>query len=388
MLSVINMKLGNNNNNKIKKIYNKGDIIFIRPQNIKYPYKIISIKEKKMNLAENIKIIELPNHQNNVFTFNDICAISNFSKTKSRKENKLNKSILKDSLRLSGNNNKILNKKYSDVRIRKKIIDIERQRQIAKSIKNKISQRNFDDNIFLKFRYLSYNRNKLVNNENNIFMNTNNNINKIKDENSKQLYYDSTMLNNEKNKYCYKLKYDNLSSGIIFNDCDEKNLILKRNFDVKRNKKRKVNMNKSSKEIKFKRLKSSRLERKKSHEKIIYKMKRPFSSTDNRRKNHKINFEIKNANKCNKLEENKDTNKKCKKKYKIQKEIKNEDLKEICNSQFNNFNKLNKFKGFKSRKNSDIFDYIIIPTNSEEINLKKNEDIIKDFTEYKSVVNK
>ena len=49
---------------------------------------------------------------------------------------------------------------------------------------------------------------------------------------------------------------------------------------------------KTCKEIKFKRLKSSRLERKKSHEKIVYKMKRPFSSTDNRRKNHKINFEI------------------------------------------------------------------------------------------------
>ena len=384
MLSVINMKLGNNNNNKIKKIYNKGDIIFIRPQNIKYPYKIISIKEKKMNLAENIKIIELPNHQNNVFTFNDICAFSNFSKTKS-KENKLNKSVLKNSLILSGNNNKILNKKYNDV-IRKRIMNIERQRQIAKSIiKNKISERNFDDNIFWKFRCLSYNKSKLVNEAN---INTNNNINKIKDENSKQIYYDSTMINNKKNKYCYRLKYDNSVSGIIFNDCDEKNLILKRNFDIKINKKKVININKSSKEIRFKRQKSSRTERKKSHEKIVYKMKRPFSCRDNRRKNQKINFDIKCANRYNKLEENKEINKKYKKKYKIQKEIKNVDLNDMSKSQFNNFNKLSKFKGFKSSKNSDIFDYIIIPTNVEEINYKKNEDIIKDFTEYKSVINK
>ena len=47
MLSVVNIKFGNNNNNKVKKIYNKGDIILVRPQNMRYPYKIISVKEKK-----------------------------------------------------------------------------------------------------------------------------------------------------------------------------------------------------------------------------------------------------------------------------------------------------------------------------------------------------
>ena len=55
MLSVVNIKFGNNNNNKVKKIYNKGDIILVRPQNMRYPYKIISVKEKKIKIAKNIK---------------------------------------------------------------------------------------------------------------------------------------------------------------------------------------------------------------------------------------------------------------------------------------------------------------------------------------------
>ena len=388
------MNFGNNNNNKVKKIYSKGDIILIRPQNMRLPYKIISIKEKKINLAENIKIIELPN-QKNIFNLNDICSIANFSKK--TRENKLNNTVLKQNLILPSNNNKISYKKYNNANIRKKIMDMDRQKQFENIIKNGIARRNFDNNLFVKLRYLNNNKSKFVNDVNNNFMNTNKNINKIKDENSKQIYYDSRTINNEKNKYCYRLKYDNLTSGVIFNDCDEKNLILKRNFDIRRNKKRAININKSSREIfKSKRLKSPGIERKKSHEKIINKMKRPFSSREYRTKKQKINFDIKSANRCNKLEENKDINKKNNKKLKMQKEIKNTDLNkggfkyinEINYKQYNNFTRLNKFKGFESRKNSDIFDYIIVPTNLEEINLKKNEDIIKDFTEYKSGINK
>ena len=47
MLKYVNINFSINNNNKAKKIYNKGDIFIVRPQNMKFPYKIISIKEKK-----------------------------------------------------------------------------------------------------------------------------------------------------------------------------------------------------------------------------------------------------------------------------------------------------------------------------------------------------
>ena len=77
MLSFINIKFGNINNNKVKKIYNKGDIILIRPPNIKYPYKILSIKEKKMNLDQRIKVLKNNNKQK-LFDINDICSISNY----------------------------------------------------------------------------------------------------------------------------------------------------------------------------------------------------------------------------------------------------------------------------------------------------------------------
>ena len=52
----------------------------------------------------------------------------------------------------------------------------------------------------------------------------------IKEENEKIFNYDSSVINNEKNKNCYKLKYDKLISSLIINNSDEKNLILKRNL--------------------------------------------------------------------------------------------------------------------------------------------------------------
>ena len=47
MLKYVNINFSINNNNKAKKIYNKGYIFIVSPQNMKFPYKIISIKEKK-----------------------------------------------------------------------------------------------------------------------------------------------------------------------------------------------------------------------------------------------------------------------------------------------------------------------------------------------------
>ena len=408
MLSVVNIKFGNNNNNKVKKIYNKGDIILVRPQNMRYPYKIISVKEKKIKIAENIKIAKTQN-QNKLFTLNDICSISNFGNpSPMNNTNQINNSIGKDNF-IIRNSNKL--KKYnSEIAIRKKIIEIEKQKEINNNKEN-IRQRNFDDNFFLKKKGLSYNNSKFADN---FFKNNNKNL-KIninsdnKEETLKFFYYDSTLINNEKNKKCYRLKYDQLTSGIIRSDCNEKNLIFKRNFDNIKNIKQIKNRNdgmlkvkgmkafKSNKDIKLRRQKSTKIEGIKSHEKITIKTKRPYS-TDNRKRHQRINFELKIANKKYKLEENKNflekDNKfrKEKKKFKIQKELKMMEsnngflnyLNEVNKGFQQNVIKLNKFIELKSRKNSDIFDYIVLPHKSEDI--YSNKTNYKDFTEFKSMI--
>ena len=408
MLSVVNIKFGNNNNNKVKKIYNKGDIILVRPQNMRYPYKIISVKEKKIKIAENIKIVKIQN-QNKLFTLNDICSISNFGNpSPMNNTNKINNSIGKENF-IIRNSNKL--KKYnSEIAIRKKIIEIEKQKEINNNKEN-IRQRNFDDNFFLKKKGLSYNNSKFADN---FFKNNNKNL-KIninsdnKEETLKFFYYDSTLINNEKNKKCYRLKYDQLTSGIIRSDCNEKNLIFKRNFDNIKNIKQIKNRNdrmlkvkgmkafKSNKDIKLRRQKSTKIEGIKSHEKITIKTKRPYS-TDNRKRHQRINFELKIANKKYKLEENKNflekDNKfrKEKKKFKIQKELKTMEsnngflnyLNEVNKGFQQNVIKLNKFIELKSRKNSDIFDYIVLPQKSEDI--YSNKTNYKDFTEFKSMI--
>jgi len=400
------MKFGNNNNNKIKKIYNKGDIILVRPQNMRYPYKIISIKEKKLKFAQNIKIVRIQN-QNKLFTLNDICSISNFGNPSPlNKTNQINNSTVKD---IKNRNNNQLKKYNSEIAIRKKIIDLEKQREI--NIKENTRQKNLDENFFLKKKGLSHNNSKFFDNffkDNNKNLKININSNN-KEESLKFFYYDSTLINNEQSKKCYKLKYDQLTSGIILSDCNEKNLIFKRNFDNIKNTKHILNRNdrmsklkglktfKSNKDIKLKRQKSSKIETLKPHEKMMCKTKRPYS-TDNRKRSQRINFDLKNASKKYKLEENKNFNekdkfKKYKKKLKIQKDIKTMELNNGLLNYLNEANKvaqpnvikLNKLIELKPRKNLDIFDYIVLPQKSEDIyNQKEN---FKDFTEFKSMIN-
>ena len=404
MLSVVNMKFGNNNNNKIKKIYNKGDIILVRPQNMRYPYKIISIKEKKLKFAQNNKIVRIQN-QNKLFTLNDICSISNFGNPSPlNKTNQINNSIGKD---IKNRNSNQLKKYNSEIAIRKKIIDLEKQREI--NIKENTRLKNLDENFFLKKKGLSHNNSKFFDNffkDKNLKININSNN---KEESLKFFYYDSTLINNEQSKKCYKLKYDQLTSGIILSDCNEKNLIFKRNFDNIKNTKHILIRNdrmsklkglktfKSNKDIKLKRQKSSKIETLKPHEKMMCKTKRPYS-TDNRKRRQRINFDLKNASKKYKLEENKNVNekdkfKKYKKKLKIQKDIKTMELNNGLLNYLNEANKvaqpnvikLNKLIELKPRKNLDIFDYIVLPQKSEDIyNQKEN---FKDFTEFKSMIN-
>lgn len=405
MLNVINIRFGNNNDNKLKKIYNKGDIFLVRPQYKKNPYKIISIKEKKIDLNDYIKVRQIPN-QKSIFTLNDICSISNYSNPSQISfTNNLNNSTVKERFTPLNNYCNKLTKNNSDIALRKKILDIEKQKQSNdENIKNKIIKRNYENNFFLKTNGLSkYNTN--YNNDLKLSLNSN-----IKEENSKFFNYDSTLINRERNKNCYKLKYNKLTSKIILSDTNEKNLIFKRNFDEqknirqmkdkyeKKNKIKPMKFAKSNRDIKIKRLKTSKIDKIKVEEKIIYKIKRPFS-TDNRKKKQKINFELKTTNRKNKIEENKniiekeDKTKKFQKKLKLQKKIKNLEylnyVNEINNNfNFNNFIKLDKFIEFKPRKNSDIFEYINYPRKSKDTINSKEKEYKKDFSEFKSVINK
>ena len=329
MLSFINIKFGNINNNKVKKIYNKGDIILIRPPNIKYPYKILSIKEKKMNLDQRIKVLKNNNKQK-LFDINDICSISNYNtQYKLLYNNKKN------------NNNAWLKKNNSDIVLKKKIIEMEKQKQLINNNKeydinniiNKIAQRNHDENVFLKKKSLSYSNSKLMhkcikdNNNTNISNNKDLKINTYsinKEENSKFIDYTSTLLNNEKNKKCYKLKYDQFTSQITLgNNPNDKTNITKQIKKRNKQSKKSLKYYKSNKEIKLKRQKSPKTEGIKFLEKIMFKTKRPCS-TDNRKKFQKINLDLKItkiADIKNKIEENKNFNDKDKE-NKIKKYIK------------------------------------------------------------------
>ena len=296
---------------------------------------------------------------------------------------------------------------------------MEKQKQLINNNKeydinniiNKIAQRNHDENIFLKKKSLSYSNSKLmhkcIKDNNNNTNNSNNKDLKIntysinKEENSKFIDYTSTLLNNEKNKKCYKLKYDQFTSQITLgNNPNDKTNITKQIKKRNKQSKKSLKYYKSNKEIKLKRQKSPKTEGIKFLEKIMFKTKRPCS-TDNRKKFQRINLDLKItkiADIKNKIEENKNFNdkdkenkiKKYKKKFKIQKETKSNKInnnnniyfnyiKEVNNGNIHNFAKINKFIRLKSRKNSDIFDYIILPPKSEE------KEFNKDFTEYKSM---
>ena len=395
MLKFFNINFKNNNNNKAKKIYNNGNIFIVRPQNMKFPYKIISIKEKQNNIEDHIKVLKVTN-QKNSFTLSDICSISNFDlRTQILKnKNKENNKKLKNSFLNSNNNNSDskLNKNNSDTAIRKRIMNLEMKRQMENK---KIIQRNYVYNLFLQNKGLSNDR---CTHKFSYDSMMHQKQQKVKEENSKQTYYDSTMLNNEKNKNCCRLKYLLPSSGIIMNDVDEKNLIWKRNFEnnnTSKIKEKRINLS-----LKIKRPKSSKISGIKTNDKIVYKLKRPFS-TENKNRCKKHHIEIKSYKRNNKIEENKCTKEKesktqkIRKKIKFKKPLKNKNfnngnnptyINELKSGTFNDITKLTRFKMLKSAKNSDIFNYIVLPNSDISSNIKK--EINKDFTEYKSIIGK
>ena len=153
MLNIVNIQLGNNNNNKIKRIYNKGNIILVRPQTIKYPYKILSIKEKKY--IDNTKLIKKTRPTINYIANNIRPITVNLSKEYKSKlidninseKKRINKSNFKESFIVNNkitSNNK--NNSHKD-KIRKKIYDLENNKNIIDNIiNNRIKQRHNEDN--------------------------------------------------------------------------------------------------------------------------------------------------------------------------------------------------------------------------------------------------
>ena len=72
----MNIQFGNNKNNtdRVKKIYNQGDIITARPKTSKQPYKILSVKESARQASGAISKLKSP-IKNNIYTLNNIYTI-------------------------------------------------------------------------------------------------------------------------------------------------------------------------------------------------------------------------------------------------------------------------------------------------------------------------
>ena len=97
MINILNIQFGKskNNTNKVKTIYNQGDIITARPRTANFPYKILSVKEfPKSNIEEFKKTkkpakLYLKSHKNNVYTYNQIYTIKRSFSFKNNKKNEL-----------------------------------------------------------------------------------------------------------------------------------------------------------------------------------------------------------------------------------------------------------------------------------------------------------
>ena len=112
----MNLQFGKNKNNmnKIKKVYNQGNIITVRPKTAKYPYKILSIKEFPKPIYDDKTKIKEP-YRNCIYTLsNKILKKKSFSfvedfqrvnikKNTKKQNNKFNKSSYENNYITSSN---------------------------------------------------------------------------------------------------------------------------------------------------------------------------------------------------------------------------------------------------------------------------------------------
>lgn len=463
MLNIINIQFGNskNNTNKVKKVYNKGNIITARPQTAKYPYKILSIKKfpepyfkesQKPKTTKNKFIYKNSSlyTSNNIYTMKksfsfkeefrpkngDIKSKNGFNRSSFGKNNDIfynhyekngNNNMFKVYYSTHRRNENLLSKKYNinefDFKNSKGLF----MKRANSDYKKKVSS--FSMNKYIE-NYVGKTKSKdrAYNSSLNINENTYSLINNNDDDNIQIINFLSEVINTEilKNKNYKNFTHNNyyttnnIYNGNINNKEFTRNLIIKRHNSNYQNKASLSNSKNANNEIKpiiinikkkfglitektenqkyknsfrnniennikFRKNQSSRLTTiKKSKENLLSKY-RPLSATNkNILKEKNLNVE-----KDNKIDDNKNEKymikTKCKKKFKFNKNIRFKNKKKKMfnshdNSEFKKYliDLNNKFNSpinhkFENKKNSDIYQYIIVPKENEE-NSDEKED--------------
>ena len=484
----MNIQFGNNKNNtnKVKKIYNQGNIITARHQTAKYPYKILSIKEfpkpkcedilkerkaklkinmiksfsfiedsktgynkknqiKKKNLFNhssmgNNKVLFTNNHNHghekirkifsasqrktNLFSINNNDNDNEFYIDKIKKNNEL---LKKRGIEVNNDNKKKVSS-YSMSKYIEKYIDkrfFNNKNKSNKSLNlitnnySDIYRINNDDNTqvmqFLSevinteyFNNNNNNHNHNFNTTNNIIKKYNKNKNNITRNFIIKRYY-------KKNKNKIRLSYTkntiNELKPLIINFKEKFNSIHNKKEKNKNNNFWKYNI---KNEIKLKKNKFSKNSSVKNHTENNILINNPLSIETNKKvekiKNlektegegdgdGKKKCEIVSNNITSNIDKEKDKNKiirkfkinnnKNKKKLRFSKDIKIKNKKkkifknnEVKNGFLNYVNKTKYYRGLKYGKNSDIYDYLITPKESEGI----TDEVTKnDYIEYKSI---
>ena len=482
----MNIEFGKNinNKNKVKKVYNKGNIIITRPQTAKYPYKILSIKEFPKSINDDKKLIKKPKRNNDLnsinmkksFSYVENLQIENIKKNKNKLTKGFNHSyhdtnnnfVLHTNNKLEYNEEDFINRIFTSDRGKVQLYSMNNDSYNDFGIKKNrklVIKRGFSSNSNNKKRVSSFSMSKYIekyinngnnNGKNNVYKNDgynksininnyNNNAYKINDDDNTQIiHFLSEIINTEKlnkniiyqttynknknknntrnliiKKYYYNNKnkislsdaknpYDDIKPVII--NVQEKFNLSKINKDKKNYKsndfllykKKFENATKLRKNLKISSFSSKTENNEKRRafsietEKSIYK-KKEKSKENNNDKNKKdngfhidknkiknIKYKIKNKHK-KKLKLNKEFKVKNKKRSNIFKnhEINNGFLKYLNHfkKDKNYIGKSNNYRGIRYGKKCDIYDYLLLPKESE----KNDEALNKDYSEFKSV---
>ena len=282
MLSIINIQFGKNKNNtnKIKKVYNQGSIMTVRPQTAKYPYKILSIREFPKPICDKIKKIKSyksPNKKTQYilkgqfmkksFSFTEEFQKENNKKEESKMKNGFSQSSVDFNYMLFSNSQKIV--RYRDNKKRKRIFSAKHRSKDLSSINNdfsneimieknrKLSKKGIQNNDNKK-KVSSYSMSKyiekyidkeLLDNNKKVNLNTNpnqilnpniyNNINIKYDNNAQIINFLSEIINKENyNKYNYNTTSNSLNN-YTKNKNNTRNLIIKKYYE---NNKKKISL--------------------------------------------------------------------------------------------------------------------------------------------------
>ena len=282
MLSIINIQFGKNKNNtnKIKKVYNQGSIMTVRPQTAKYPYKILSIREFPKPICDKIKKIKSyksPNKKTQYilkgqfmkksFSFTEEFQKENNKKEESKMKNGFSQSSVDFNYMLFSNSQKIV--RYRDNKKRKRIFSAKHRSKDLSSINNdfsneimieknrKLSKKGIQNNDNKK-KVSSYSMSKyiekyidkeLLDNNKKLNLNTNpnqifnsniyNNINFNNDDNAQIINFLSEIINKENyNKYNYSTTNNSLNN-YNKNKNNTRNIIIKKYYE---NNKKKIRL--------------------------------------------------------------------------------------------------------------------------------------------------